>query len=129
MELGLNGMPEERPLEAEGWVEDPRLRATEPPNPLFNADWASGRLEKPTRGDKAGGEGQGEGGVDIVSRAIPQRSEGTVHVPHETKGGLSLGMWFASLVRVACLPVLAALMSCLVFPRKRVGQLRRTLCR
>ncbi|CAN0052765.1 unnamed protein product [Ectocarpus sp. 4 AP-2014] len=73
VELGLNGLPEEGPQEAEGREEDPPLRATEQSNPLFNTDRASGRLEKPTRSDKAGGEGQGRVKVEVVSRAIPQR--------------------------------------------------------
>ncbi|CAN0494245.1 unnamed protein product, partial [Ectocarpus sp. 12 AP-2014] len=73
VELGLNGVPEEGPQEAEGGEEDPPLRDTGQSNPLFIADRASGRLEKPTRGDKAGGEGQGRVEVEVVSRAIPQR--------------------------------------------------------
>ncbi|CBJ28907.1 hypothetical protein Esi_0123_0079 [Ectocarpus siliculosus] len=73
VELGLNGVPEEGQQEAEGGEEERPFRATEQSNPLFNADRASGPLEKPTRGDKAGGEGQGRVEVEVVSRAIPQR--------------------------------------------------------
>lgn len=125
MELGLNGVPEEGQQEAEGGEEDPTFRATEQSIPLFNADRASGRLEKPTRGDKAGGEGQGRVEVEVVSRAIPQRSEGAaVHVPHGNK------RWYCGLafLNAVCLSCTRGawrgsyyLMSCLVLLRQSVA--------